>query len=95
MAIKDGKYGRSKLTSVWLNIDDYTFCKQNNLSFAQIFRDKIRELKTQVSSGQEKTDTQRINDLKKTITEMYTFLENNKLLAAYAEASKPLNNGNN
>ena len=89
MAMKDGKFGRSKLTSVWLNIDDYNFCKENNISFAQIFRDAIREMKFKVINGEDaKTTTQRVEGLKKTITEMSLFLDKNKLLEVYAEEGR-------
>ena len=91
--MKEGRYGRSRLTSVWLNIDDYNFCKNNNISFAQIMRDSIRELKARVQLGAEaKTDSQRISSLKDTITKMSVFLDSKGLLDIYASEENNENN---
>jgi len=91
MAIKEGKFGRSKLTSVWLNIDDYNFCKSNNISFAQIFRDAIREMKFRVLNGQAEP-SKRIESLKETITKMSLFLDKSGLLETYAREGQDVNN---
>lgn len=93
MVMKEGKYGRSKLTSAWINIDDYNFCKEQKLSFAQILRDGIREHRARFSNGLDaKTDTQRIEELKKVIQAMSGFLDKKDLLAEYCENTKPNDN---
>ena len=87
MVIKEGKFGRSVLTSVWLNIDDYTFCKTNRIKFSELMRSAIKKAQEQILNTGE-TDNKKIERLRETIKDMSKFLDDKKLLDVYCEEKK-------
>jgi hypothetical protein len=80
------KDNRLKLTSVRVSVDDWEYCKENGLQFAELIREKIRELRSNTSghvTENVQTLYKKLEEMQKKIDKFSDYLTEKNLVDDY------------